>query len=189
MNTDLINNLKNHYLEIKCSEKISLKILTPDKVTDEYVAWLNDHEIIRYTDLRFGTQNFDSVKKYVTDKYKSIHDLLFGIYYEDKHIGNIRLGANDLRNNLSFVGYFIGDKSYWGKGIGKEILMKLTAYAFEELGLYKIEAEVMSPNIASQKVLMNSGFNLEGIRKNHEIMEEKRYDLLVFTKIRPSLEN
>ena len=35
MNTDLINNLESHYLEIKCSEKIFLKILTPDKVTDE----------------------------------------------------------------------------------------------------------------------------------------------------------
>jgi len=187
MKTDLINNLENHYLEIECSGKISLKILTPDKVTNEYVAWLNDDEVIRYTDQRHSTQTFDSVKDYVIDKYNSMYDLLFGIYYEDKHIGNIRLGANDLKNNLSFIGYFIGDKSYWRKGICKEILIKLTTYAFEELGLYKLEAEVISLNIASQKTLIHSGFNLEGVRKNHEVVGGKRYDLLVFTKIRPSL--
>lgn len=183
MNTNLINNLENHYLEIKCSEKIFLKILTPDKVTAEYVSWLNDNEVVQYIDRCNGTEDFNGVKKYVEDKYKSIYDLLFGIYYEDKHIGNIRLGANDLKNNLSFVGYFIGDKNYWGKGICGEVLRKLTTYAFEELGLYKIEAEVISPNIASQKILINSGFSLEGVRKNHYLIKGKRYDLLVFTKI------
>tara|TARA_B110000858_G_C17770133_1_gene459160 strand:+ start:799 stop:1362 length:564 start_codon:yes stop_codon:yes gene_type:complete len=185
MNTDLINNLENYYLEIKCSEKIFLKILTPDKVTDEYVAWLNDNEVIQYIDQCDNTEDFNSVKQYVQDKYSSSYDLLFGIYYEDKHIGNIRLGANDLKNNLSFMGYLIGNRDYWGKGICRKVLIKLTAYAFEELGLYKIESEVISPNIASQKTLINSGFSLEGVRKNHCLIKGERYDILVFTKIRP----
>ena len=83
------------------------------------------------------------------------------------------------------MGYLIGNRDYWGKGICRKVLIKLTTYAFEELGLYKIESEVISPNIASQKTLINSGFSLEGVRKNHYLIKGERYDILVFTKIRP----
>jgi len=64
----------------------------------------------------------------VEEKYKSNNDLLFGIFFDSYHIGNIKLGPIDFIHKVSDVSYFIGEKEYWGKGIATliiKILFKL----------------------------------------------------------------
>ena len=51
---------------------------------------------------------------------------------------------------------------YWGQGITSEIIPVIVAFGFESLDLNRIHATTEPRNIASTKVLLNNGFELEG---------------------------
>ncbi len=54
-----------------------------------------------------------------------------------------------------------------GKGYMTEAVKELTAYAFQKLGLHRIEANIMPRNIASLKVTEKLGFYHEGLAKQY----------------------
>ena len=181
MNTQIKNNLANIDLEIICSDNIALKVLKVDDISDNYISWLNDYEVVKFSEQRYRTHDFEDVQRFVIEKYNSSIDLLFGIYYQKKHIGNIKLGSIDMHNNVADISYFIGDRDYWNKGIGTEIVKSLTLYGFQNLNLHKIIAYCNPENKSSEKVLIKAGYNIEGIRKEQLFFEEKRLDELVYT--------
>ena len=64
----------------------------------------------------------------------------------------------------AFLGYKL-DKDYVDNGYMSMAVKMLTKYAFEELGLHRIEANVMPKNKASLRVLEKNQFINEGISK------------------------
>lgn len=64
------------------------------------------------------------------------------------------------------VGYVLG-REHWGKGLMKEALAALVGFAFETLGLKRLEAELDPRNAASAKVLERVGFTHEGRRRRN----------------------
>lgn len=64
----------------------------------------------------------------------------------------------------AFLGYKL-DKDFVNKGYMSMAVGMLTKYAFEELGLHRIEANVMPKNKASLRVLDKNHFVNEGISK------------------------
>lgn len=64
----------------------------------------------------------------------------------------------------AFLGYKL-DKDYVNKGYMSTAVKMLTQYAFEELGLHRIEANVMPKNKASLRVLEKNHFVNEGLSK------------------------
>ena len=64
----------------------------------------------------------------------------------------------------AFLGYKL-DKEYLNRGYMTMAVAMLTKYAFEELGLHRIEANVMPKNNASLRVLEKNHFVSEGISK------------------------
>ncbi len=64
----------------------------------------------------------------------------------------------------AFLGYKL-DKYFINKGYMSVAVEMLTKYAFEELGLHRIEANVMPKNKASLRVLEKNQFINEGISK------------------------
>lgn len=64
----------------------------------------------------------------------------------------------------AFLGYKL-DKDFVNKGYMSAAVEMLTKYAFEELGLHRIEANVMPKNKASLRVLEKNHFINEGISK------------------------
>ena len=173
---------------IKTNEsKLFLKVIKPVEVTDEYVNWLNDYEIVKFTDQKYGEQTRKRVELFVEQQFLSMNTLLYGIFWENKHIGNIKLGPIDLNNKVSEISYFIGNKSLWGLGITTKSIKAILSIAFEELNLEKITAGCYSINTSSRRVLENNGFVIEGTRKKQSIFEGERVDSLIFGLIRYDL--
>jgi RimJ/RimL family protein N-acetyltransferase len=86
-----------------------------------------------------------------------------------------RMGAN--------IGYWLGEP-YWGRGIATAALKTLTAYAFANLPLERLQAEVFAWNLASARVLEKAGYALEG-RTRRSIMKASRIgDGLLYARLR-----
>ena len=146
-------------------EEVQLRILQEKDVTDKYVNWMNDYEVVKFTEQHSFTHTKEMVNEFVTKKFNSKCDFLFGIYFNNNHIGNIKLGPINTNNLISDISYFIGDKKLWGKGIASKALMSVIHFAFNTLKLEKINAGYYQEAVASEKLLSKCGFKFESIIK------------------------
>lgn len=74
----------------------------------------------------------------------------------------------------------IGDYNYWGKGVPLEVREKIIDWAFDKLECNKIEAGCYSINIPAIYNFKRQYWEMEGIQKNHRIVEDKNVDLILF---------
>lgn len=65
-----------------------------------------------------------------------------------------------------------------------EAVRQIYIEAFALLSITRISADVFSPNIASQKVLLHHHFKQEGTLKNAVCKNGVFYDLLLFGKLK-----
>ena len=52
----------------------------------------------------------------------------------------------------------IGDREYWGKGLGTEATRLISDYALNELGMNEVELGVITDNIKASKAYERAGF-------------------------------
>lgn len=58
--------MKNNKENIKLTKKnLVLKIFLINHITKEYINWLNDKKVVKYTEQKFLKHNESSVKKFV----------------------------------------------------------------------------------------------------------------------------
>ena len=60
-------------------------------------------------------------------------------------------------------------KEFQGRKYGQEIIMTCARYAFEEMGLHRLEATILETNEASLKTYTNCGFKVEGSLREHAL--------------------
>ena len=72
-------------------QNLSLRTLEFTDITNSYEDWINDFEVIRFTEMRFKPkQTKDDIKSFITDCNSSLDTYLFGIFCENIHIGNMQ---------------------------------------------------------------------------------------------------
>ena len=157
---------------------IKLKKLTLKDVNKTYLKWMNDKMVFKYTDQSKTNHTLRQIKKYVKDRLKS-NEIIFGIFYKNVHIGNIKLGPIDYLNKTSEISYFIGEKQYWGMGIGTLAIKNLIKVA-KKKGLKKLIAGCVQQNKSSQRVLKKNKFKIEGRLKSQYIINKSRTTNLIY---------
>lgn len=90
----------------------------------------------------------------------------FGIELKDigKIIGGIGINKIDNRQGKASVGYWLGKKHH-RKGYASEALREILNFAFNEIGLRRIEAGVFEGNPSSGKLLEKFGSKQEGMKR------------------------
>ncbi len=173
----------NEKLFISNEDNFYLKQLSKIDITQNYINWLNDYEVVKYTEQRHLKHSYDSVCQFVEQKLFSKENYLFGIYYNKKHIGNVKLGPISFSNKKSEISYIIGEKKYWGKGLATQTINFLSQIAKDKLNIVKLLAGTYDCNLASINVLKKNGFKLEGRITKSVYFEKKQIDNLVFGKV------
>ena len=164
--------------------KIALKILSPEDVTQNYVAWMQDEEVVQFMESRWDSYTLDALKHYVKRMAASRNDYLFGIYANDnnEHIGNIKIGGINLIHNFGNLGLFIGNKEKWGGGYGTEAVKLATEYAFHELNLNKLTAGIYENNEGCCRAFLSAGYNEAGRLKKHRLYKDEYVNQIIVEK-------
>ena len=102
---------------------------------------------------------------------------------DDLVMGTCTLFHLDLDNRRAEIGYALG-REHWGKGYMGEALGALLGFAFGELGLHRLEADVDPRNAASIKSLERLGFRQEGYLRERWIVNGEIQDALFFGLLR-----
>ncbi|NOT70695.1 MAG: GNAT family N-acetyltransferase [Hyphomicrobium sp.] len=93
-------------------------------------------------------------------------------------LSNVRRGSAQSAS----LGYWIG-KPYTNRGRMSEAVKTLLPFAFRTLRLHRLEAACMPSNIASIRVLENSGFAREGLARSYLKINGRWEDHLLFAKL------
>lgn len=96
------------------------------------------------------------------------------------------IGFNNLnkQHKRAEIGFWLLPES-WGIGIMSEVLPLVCQYAFENLGLHRIEAQVETGNLACQNIMKKNNFLFEGTLKEYEFKEGKYISLDLFALFNP----
>ncbi|MGB0719153.1 MAG: GNAT family N-acetyltransferase [Bdellovibrionales bacterium] len=167
-------------------QSVIIKPLEPKDVSQDYVAWMNDPEVVQYTMQGGKPHTFEDVTAFVDAKMNAHDEILFGIYVKSRHVGNIKIGPVDRDKKCADISYIIGNKEYWGRGVSTQAVKDICEYGFKKFDIDIIKATVFSNNIASQKVLQKNGFRLERIKEKAYAFKGNRVDGHVFVLSRES---
>lgn len=119
-------------------------------------VWNKDPEVSKYREVdRLGD--------------KKLQRISFGIYDQKsfKLIGDIGISLIDPKNKHAEIGMTIGDKSYWGKGYGTDLVKMTLRFCFKKLGLNKVYLDVWEENKKAIGCYSKCGFKKDGILREH----------------------
>ena len=160
------------------TERLLLKPPQVDiKAIRAMVGWLNDPEVVRYSEQRHRHHTDATQLKYILsfsepDKFREI-------YYQDELIGTIT-AIVDEPNSVAEVGILIC-KECWGTGLGYEAWKGFCDHLLCH-GIRKIEAGCVGINYGMIHVFKKYGMMRDGRRYNHFLIGNELYDMLMFGK-------
>ena len=104
---------------------------------------------------------------------------------DDRLIGFAALYAIDWPNQSARVVFGIGEPAYRHKGYGADALRLLLRYAFDELNLHRLAAELPAYNHRALHVLERAGFRREGTLREALHRDGRRWDVALVGLLRP----
>ena len=136
--------------------RLTLKPFTKDALKQTY-EWLHDPEIHELT----LTPNFSEEEQLAWFQNLPLREdyITRIIYADDEMIGAWGLKKINLEEGHAEPFYYIGNKKYWGKGIG-EWLMNKSIEKCEELGISKIIAIMLVKNFRIVNLHFKQGFKI-----------------------------
>jgi ribosomal-protein-alanine N-acetyltransferase len=87
----------------------------------------------------------------------------FGIFVDERFAGEITLSSIQRGPfQQAFIGYWI-DRELAGQGLVPEAVVLVLQFAFEALGLHRVEIAIVPRNHASRRVVEKLGIRSEGV--------------------------
>lgn len=143
---------------------MSTKIyLRPLKIEDAEVSykWRNDPQIWTYTGF-VPTQEITAEieREWLSNALQKDYEKRFAVCIQqtDEYVGNVQLVQ--IKDNTAEFALFIGEKKYWGKGIGNEATKLMLEIAFKEFQLESVYLNVHPNNIIAIRCYDRAGFKI-----------------------------
>jgi RimJ/RimL family protein N-acetyltransferase len=94
-------------------------------------------------------------------------------------IGTANLVEINWKDRNAFHGMLLGNPDVRGKGIGMDVVFAIMKYAFEELGLNRLDTSIIEYNEASKKLYINKcGWKIDGVKREWYWRKNQYWDKL-----------
>jgi RimJ/RimL family protein N-acetyltransferase len=171
-------------------KRIYLVALEREHCSELYRTEEYDFENI--TDRLYIGQSLEKSDDWYEDiqKRQGSENIRLGIFlYDGTVIDDVALQHLDWQNRKCDLGMGIAKIANRSKGYGKEAVGLMLEFAFNNLGLERVEANTYEPNIAAQQLLEKMGFILEGRERKSVYFAGKRFDKLNYAILREERKN
>jgi len=170
------------------TERCTLESFNESHLSERYVSWLNDPEVVRFSVQRFRRHTVDSCRVYM-ESFRNTPHYFAAITAHDPalgHIGNINAYVDET-NKIADVGIMVGEKRVWGKGYGVEAWMAMCQFLLVDLGLRKVTAGTVSANKGMLGIMRRANMRQDGVRYRHYLIEGLEVDLVYMALFREDL--
>lgn len=166
------------------SERLLLTAMTEGHISDEYLSWLNDKELMRFSRQRHFSHTKETSIAY-QKTFLNTANYFWAI--EDKTNGNRMVGSItayvDTLARTADVGIMISP-AVKGQGFGKTAWGMVLKYLFEDLNLRKVTAGTVKGNLGMEGIASHWGMILEGVLREQELIDETPCDVLKYGLLR-----
>lgn len=166
--------------------KVRLRRFTEADITDDYIGWLNDPIVTRFSNQRFVRHDSDSCRRYLAS-FDGTPNLFVSVRRlgDDHAIGTMTAYVSPHHGTVD-VGILIGERAVWSGGYGQDAWNSLTDWLLSRPDIRKVTAGTAAVNEAMIRLAERSGMALEGRRLRQEIIQGEEVDILYFGKFKQS---
>jgi len=153
----------------------------PDVSARTSALWRRDSEFHRLVDIKPAMLISEKkIKKWAeeqAEKEFTPQRYAFSVrtLAEDKLIGFLNLWV-DVIHGEAWVGLGIGERDFWGKGYGTDMMKLCLRYAFTELNVYRVSLGLHAYNKRALRSYEKAGFRFEGCTRQDAQHEGIRTD-------------
>ena len=161
---------------------VCLRLFQESDISDTYVSWLNDPEVVKYSNQRFLNHTIESSHNYLksfigtNNIYMAVEDKV------TKELHGSITAYKQIHHSIVDIGLLIGNKKSWGKGVGFEAWTLMMNFLFTQCNVRKVTGGSLEVNAAMIRIMEKSIMTHEATKKNQELFNNKPVDVLYFCK-------
>ena len=161
------------------TERLQIVPFSEEHLTTRYLSWLNDSQVMRYSEQRHSNHTIESCREYWLTFSETANHFWSIVVREVRqgYIGTMT-GYVDSEHLVADVGILIGERTSWGKGYGSEAWIAVCNYLLDEGGMRKVTAGTLSPNAAMLGVMRRAGMVEDGRRVRQCLFEGCEVDVV-----------
>jgi RimJ/RimL family protein N-acetyltransferase len=180
-----LNFPKNITLE---NDRVLLRPLEANDVEHLLEFSINEPEIWKYSLIdAVGKENLENYIQIALEAKEEKSQFPFIVFDKStgKYAGSTRFYDIQLSNRTLQLGYTWYGKAFQGTGLNKHCKYLLLEYAFEILGMERVEFRADNNNERSKAAMLSIGCKVDGVlRKNVPNLEGGRRDSIVLSILR-----
>jgi RimJ/RimL family protein N-acetyltransferase len=161
------------FVDLGCIEtaRFVLRPLTPENATERYLAWLADADARRYIQAAASTRTLDDLRAYIRERVGRADVLFLGIFEraDGHHIGNIKYEPLDTGRGLAEMGILIGEPSWRGRGVAREVISATARWLRLHRGILRISLGVERENKVALSAYLRAGFRETDVIRNPRV--------------------
>jgi len=166
--------------------RLRLRELTEEDVPAIFRCFSNEALTRYYGQEPFAdTQQAKQLIKQFAKNFEEKRGIRWGIERKDSNevIGTVGFHLWSAAHQRAEIGYEI-HPDYWRQGYTKEAVQKVIAYGFGDMNLNRIGAVVFLENEASSKLLIQLGFQQEGILRDYMYQKGQAHDTFIYSLLK-----
>ncbi|HZT96427.1 MAG TPA: GNAT family protein [Chloroflexota bacterium] len=163
-------------------EKISLAPAREEFLPD-FIRWFADPQINRYLSI-ICPPSLGQEREWIEHTARDPNTVHWTMVVDDQPIGVTGIHNIDWLNRGAITGTAIGVRAEWGKGYASEAVRLRTEFAFNQLGLERLETFSFAENLGMHKALQRSGYRRIGTRRRAMWREGSWHDTALFELLR-----
>mgnify|MGYP001607997036 CR=1 FL=1 len=163
---------------------VELRHFSEDHINDRYLNWLNDPEVLRYSNQRFKSHDYESCRTYLKS-FQGTGNLFLAIHVKPSglFVGTMTAYFSSPHKTVD-IGIMIGDKGLWGKGIGRDAWGSLTSFLLNTSLVRKVTGGTVRCNVGMVKIMLKTEMQPDGVRIAHELVGNIPQDILYFARFK-----
>lgn len=167
-------NINGKYVTLRSIEKTDLELMK-NMLNDAYI----EDKVIGWS---FPVSTFQQEKWY-EENISNLNNLRFIIDTPDYGpVGLVTLINIDWKNRCADHGIKLANADFRGKNIGRDAVMAIMRYAFDELQMHRLDSCRFEDNVASERLYTKCGWKVEGCKRQC-IYKKGSYRDLILTGI------
>lgn len=163
-------------------ENILITPFSINNLCESYVSWLNDIDVVRYSNQRFKRHDIHSCNDYFLS-FNDTENLFLAIYSKsNKNFIGTSTVYYSVLHKVADIGLMIGDKQYWGKGFGSEAWIMVMDYLIDSGLVRKVTGGALSCNVGMINIMKKAEMLPDGKRTGHQLVDNVPVDIVYFSK-------
>lgn len=163
--------------EVISGESIELHRFTANCITDEYLSWLNNRELMRFSRQSRLTHSRESCLHYVNSFIDSSN-----YFWSVRNKSGLQIGTMtaylDQVSSVADIGIMIAHESVRGHGAGEAAWGLAMAFLFESLNLRKLTGGTLAPHKSMIRIFQKWGMQQEALLREQELLHDVVYDVV-----------